>query len=67
MLVEISAGLVNPDGTDSMPKIEGNVFVGTKGQRFGVLNQGKAVVCTYDENLATAIGGRFSSNVFSVR
>ena len=67
MLVEISAGLVNPDGTDSMPKMEGNVFVGTRGQRFGVLNQGKAVGLPYDENIASATGGRFSDNVFSVR
>jgi len=67
MLVEISAGLVNPDGTDSMPKVEGNVFVGEKGRRFGVLNQGNAVVRAYDENIASATGGRFSDNVFSVR
>ena len=67
MLVEISAGLVNPDGTDSMPKMEGNVFVGTRGQRFGVLNQGKAVGLPYDENIASATGWRFSDNVFSVR
>ena len=67
MLVEISAGLVNPDGTDSMPKMVGNVFVGGKGRRFGVLNQGCAVERAYDENVASAIGGRFSDNVFSVR
>ena len=67
MLVEISAGLANPDGTDSMPKMEGNVFVGESGQRFGVVNQGRAVERPYDKNIATAIGGRFSDNVFSVR
>jgi len=67
MLVEISAGLDNPDGTDSMPILEDNVFVGKKGRRFGVLNQGRAVERLYDENIVSTIGGRFSGNVFSVR
>lgn len=67
MLVEISSGLCNPDGSESMPKVEGNVFVGTKGQRFGVLNQGKPAERVYDEGLLTALGEKFSGNVFSTR
>ncbi len=51
MEIEISAGLLNPDGSDSMPKFEGNAFFGVKGQRFGVLNQGKPVELTYDDDL----------------
>ena len=51
MEIEISAGLLNPDGSDSMPKFEGNAFFGVKGQRFGVLNPGKPVELTYDDDL----------------
>ena len=50
-----------------MPKVEGNVFVGTKGQRFGVLNQGKPVERVYDESLFTALGAMISNNVISTR
>ena len=67
MLVEISSGLCNPDGSESMPKVEGNVFVGTKGQCFGVLNQGKPAERVYGESLLTALGEKFSGNVFSTR
>ena len=65
-LIEISSGLANPDGSDSMPVMEGNVFIGARGQRFGVVNQGKPVERAYDENLVTALGERFSGNVYSV-
>lgn len=65
MLVEISSGLCNPDGSESMPKVEGNVFVGAKGQRFGVLNQGKPAERVYDEDLLTALGEKSLRNVFS--
>ena len=65
MLVEISSGLCNPDGRESMPKVDGNVFVGTKGQRFGFLKQGKPAELVYDEKLLTALGEKFSGNVFS--
>ena len=67
MLVEISSGLRNPDGSDSMPKVEGNVFVGTKGQRFGVLNQWKPAERLYDENIAAGLGKKYSANVFATR
>ena len=49
-----------------MPVMEGNVFIGARGQRFGVVNQGKPVERAYDENLVTALGERFSGNVYSV-
>jgi hypothetical protein len=65
MLVEISAGLANPDNSDSMPEMKGNVFIGREGQRFGVLNQGKPVELKYDGNLASALGARYSGNVFA--
>jgi hypothetical protein len=64
MIVEISSGLENPDGSDSMPKMEDNVFVGTKCQRFGVVNQGKPVERAYDENIISALGERFAGNVY---
>ena len=67
MLVEISSGLFNPDGSDSMPHMIGNVFIGEKGQRFGVLNQGKAAELKYDENIVKNLGSRFADNVFAVR
>ena len=67
MLVEISSSIMNPDGSDSMPKVEGNVFVGVKGQRFGVLNQGKAVEVRYDEPGVEWIALRYGDNVFIAR
>ena len=66
MLIEISSGLANPDGSDSMPVMEGNVFVGTKCQRFGVVNQGNPAERAYDEKMVSALGERFSGNVYSV-
>ena len=66
MLVEISSGLANPDGSDSMPEMKGNVFIGSEGQRFGVLNQGKPVELKYDRKLVSALGGRYAGNVFAV-
>lgn len=65
MLVEISASIMNPDGSDSMPAMTGNVFVGATGQRFGVLNQGKAVELKYDESLPASLGERYADNVFA--
>ena len=53
--------------SESMPKVEGNVFVGSKGQRFGVLNQGKPAERVYDENIAASLGEKFSANVFATR
>ena len=67
MLIEVSSGLFNPDGSDSMPDMRGNVFVGSLGQRFGVLNQGLAVEHKYDENIVKNLGARFADNVFAVR
>ena len=64
MLVEVSAGLANPDGSDSMPEMKGNVFIGREGQRFGVLNQGKPVELKYDRKLVSALGERYAGNVF---
>ena len=65
MLVEISSGLANPDGSDSMPVMEGNVFIGTVSQRFGVVNQGRPMERVYDANLVSALGERFSGNVYA--
>ncbi|MCR5414147.1 MAG: hypothetical protein K6F50_05410, partial [Kiritimatiellae bacterium] len=65
MMLEISSGIMNDDGTDSMPEMTDNVFVGVKGQRFGVLNQGKAVELKYDESIVGRLGSRYSGNVFS--
>ena len=67
MLIEVSSGLFNLDGSDSMPLMRGNVFIGEKGQRFGVLNQGKAAELKYDENIVKNLGSRFADNVFAVR
>ena len=67
MLVEISSGLANPDGADSMPRMEGNVFIGSRGQRFGVVNQGKPAERAYDEKTVSALGERLSGNVYAVR
>lgn len=66
MLVEVSAGLANPDGSDSMPEMTGNVFIGREGQRFGVLNQGKPVELKYDRKLVSALGERYAGNVFAM-
>ena len=49
-----------------MPVMEDNVFIGAKCQRFGVVNQGKPAERAYDENIVSALGERFSGNVYSV-
>lgn len=67
MFVEISSELRNPDGSDSMPELSGNVFVGRRGQRFGVLNQGKAEELKYDDELVRRLGARYADNVYAVR
>ena len=64
MLIEVSSGLLNPDGSDSMPTLEGNLFIGKKGQRFGVLNQGKPAELAYDDALAGKLDARHVDNVF---
>jgi hypothetical protein len=67
MLVEISASIMNPDGSDSMPAMSGNVFVGAKGQRFGGICQGKFAELKYDESLPGQLGSRYANNVFATR
>ena len=67
MFVEISSSITNPDGTDSMPKMEGNVFIGRDGQRFGVLNQGRAVEINYDAAGVECLVRRYGNNVFATR
>mgnify|MGYP000898298836 CR=1 FL=1 len=38
-LVEICADLTNPDGSASMPRLDGNVFAGTSATRLGAVEQ----------------------------
>ncbi|HRR35276.1 MAG TPA: hypothetical protein P5026_14340, partial [Kiritimatiellia bacterium] len=38
-LVEICADLTNPDGSASMPRLDGNVFVGSPAIRLGAVEQ----------------------------
>ncbi len=64
MLIEVSSGLLNPDGSDSMPTLDGNLFIGKKGQRFGVLNQGRPVDLSYDDALPGKLDARHVNNVF---
>ena len=66
MLVEISSSIMNPDGSDSMPRMEGNVFIGRQGQRFGVLNQGTAVELKYDAEGVSRLAHRYGNNAFAV-
>ena len=65
MLMEVSSGLKNPDGSDSMPKVENNLFIGKQGQRFGVLNQGKPEALKYDDALPSVIEKFGAGNKFT--
>ena len=38
-MVEICSDLKNPDGIASMPRLDGNVFVGTSATRLGAVEQ----------------------------
>lgn len=67
MLIEVSADLLNPDGTSSMPEFTGNTFFGTEGQRFGVLNQGKPAELVYDETLSAKLAESVHGRDFDVR
>ena len=64
MMIEISSGVPNPDGSDSMPEMSGNVFIGEKGQRFGVVNQGAPIELKYDEDGVAKLCERYAGNVF---
>jgi len=64
MLIQVSAGLLNPDGSDSMPKMEGNLFIGKKGQRLGVVNQGKPADLPYTDEGVAKIGAPCVNNVY---
>jgi len=66
MMVEISSSIMNTDGSDSMPKVGGNVFIGRNGQRFGVLNQGAAVELKYDADGVSCLAQRYGENIFAV-
>ena len=63
MVLEISSGLLNPDGSDSMPRLEGNVFYGVEGQEFGVLNQGDPKVLQYNSSTTAVLDRNGSGNV----
>ena len=65
-LLEMSSGLPNPDGSDSMPTLEGNTFIGYKGQIFGVLNYGKPIWLKYDDSLAGKLDARHTGNLFYI-
>lgn len=64
MLVEINSKLANSDGTDSMPTMSGNVFIGRRGQKFGVVNQGTAVSRKFDDSGVSKICESYANNYF---
>ena len=64
MLLQVNATLKNTDGNDSMPTMTGNVFIGDKGQRFGVANQGAAVSLKYDDDGVAKLCESFPDNYF---
>jgi hypothetical protein len=66
MLIEISSGLMNPDGSDSMPSLSDNVFIGSEGQRLGVVNQGTAVERKYDANGVAKLCENYAENTFLI-
>ena len=63
-ILEMSSGLPNPDGSDSMPTLTGNTFIGLKGQTFGVLNHGEPIWLQYDGSLPGKLDARHVGNVF---
>ncbi len=64
MLIEVNSGLLNPDGSDSMPTMSGNLFIGAKGQNFGAVNQGTAVYLPYDNQGVGRLCERYANNYF---
>ena len=51
LMIEIMSDLKNPDGSDSIPVLSGNNFVGSLGGRFGVLAMNDTVCHPYNEGL----------------
>ena len=41
-LMDVGSGLKNPDGSSSMPRLEGNVFIGRAGAVFGKIAEAPA-------------------------
>jgi hypothetical protein len=66
MLIQVSSGLLNPNGSDSMPTMSGNLFIGKQGQRFGVANQGTAVNLLYDKQSVARLCERYADNYFLI-
>ena len=64
MLIHVNPTLVNSDGSDSLPAMTGNVFIGAKGRRLGYLNQGIPVGLIYDRTFMPALSPRYSGNWF---
>ena len=65
MLVDLTATARNADGSDSMPMMDGNVFIGRAGQRLGSVNQGRPEGLVYDEEGVARLASRYPNNVFA--
>jgi len=50
VLIQVCSGLKNLDGSSSLPRLEGNVFIGREGDLFGTVSDvsGKALKCGLD-------------------
>jgi hypothetical protein len=64
MLVDLTATARNADGSDSMPTMDGNVFIGRAGQRLGSINQGRPYGLVYDGAGVAQLAVRYPDNVF---
>ncbi|MBO5220633.1 MAG: right-handed parallel beta-helix repeat-containing protein [Clostridia bacterium] len=58
MLVQIMSDLYNPDGSDSMPTLAGNHFVGTLGGQFGVIAMEDQTRQMYGPGAVDYVGGK---------
>ena len=47
VLIQVCSGLKNPDGSSSLPTLEGNVFVGRTGDLFGAISETSGKSLTY--------------------
>ncbi len=64
MLVEIGAHFMNPDGTNSMPTLENNQFLGKAGQQFGIAQQNSDTRHAYNKEVIDYLGSMCVGDIF---
>ena len=64
LMLHISSKLRNPDGSDSMPVLSGNLFLGREGGKLGSCAMDSTTWMPYDREILTYLGDRTHGDTF---